>query len=233
LVEAETLYKNSVVSNEIDFISSSSKTLNHTISFVGRTRAEMPDKRKDYLFDENAFEFEILYQDGTSLEVFAHSEFGTREKAEGYVLKLLDPVGKLPSYMRKKLAHVVIHKGNESAFAEHLGHFFVLYSENMDTRIKNHDLEETVFHESVHATLDYIFSDSKKWLKAQRSDCCFVTEYAESNPFGEDLAETALFAYAYYKYPEQLPEKVKIWLKTKLPNRLKFFEEEIYAEYLR
>jgi hypothetical protein len=103
----------------------------------------------------------------------------------------------------------------------------------MDTRIKNHDLEETVFHESVHATLDYLFRDSKGWLEAQRSDCCFVTDYAESNEKREDLAETSLFAYAYYKYPEQLPEKVRTWLKTKIPNRLAFFREHIYEEYLK
>ena len=62
--------------------------------------------------------------------------------------------------MRRMLDHVVIHRGNATAFAEYLGHFFVLYSANIKVRIRNHDLEETVFHEAVHATLDYKYTRS-------------------------------------------------------------------------
>ncbi|WP_196158620.1 hypothetical protein [Reinekea sp. G2M2-21] len=233
VADTVSLFENSVVSNEIDFITEDSTTIGHSLHFLGRVRAEMPDKRSDDLFDADSFHFKISFKDETSINVFSHSSFGSRKKAEKYVIKLLGPLGKLPVYMRDRLSHVVIHKGNETAFSDHLGHFFVVYSENMDIRIGNHDLEETVFHESVHATLDYLFSDNEQWLNAQRLDCCFVTDYAKSHPMGEDLAETSLFAYAYFRYPDQLPKNVKIWLETKIPNRLSFFRDQIFESYLR
>jgi len=133
---------------------------------------------------------------------------------------LLGPVGKLPMLMRKKLAHIVILKGNESAFAEDKGHFFSIYSENIDIRYENNDLEETVFHESVYATLDEIYAGSEVWLSAQRSDNGFITNYAERNPNKEDLAESALFAYTYLKFPDRLPAYVITWMENMMPNRL-------------
>jgi len=126
--------------------------------------------------------------------------------------------------MRSKLDHVVIHKGDETAFGEADGHFFVLYSDNIRTRIRNHDLEETVFHESVHATLDIPFANSRKWRKAQKADGQFVTEYAKRNPAKEDLAETALFAYTYFQHPARLSPELQSKLEQQIPNRLKVLE---------
>ena len=67
-------------------------------------------------------------------------------RALASVKPVAEAVGKLPTFMRRTLDHVVIHRGDETAFGESDGHFFVLYSENIKTRIRNHDLEETVFH---------------------------------------------------------------------------------------
>lgn len=47
-----------------------------------------------------------------------------------------------------------------------------LYSDNIRTRIHNHDLEETVFHESVHATLDEKYLRARKRHNAQRQTTC-------------------------------------------------------------
>ena len=135
------------------------------------------------------------------------------------------PLARLPIVMREKLSHVVLHSGNETAFAEDKGNFFVLYSENMEIRAANKDLDETVFHESVHATLDYRYLRSKEWRAAQANDNAFITKYAMSNPGKEDMAESALFVYALLKYPGRLPVGIETWLRTNLPNRIEFFGE--------
>lgn len=111
----------------------------------------------------------MSYADDTSIDILVSSDFVTREEAAHYAEMVIDPVGKLPMPMRKRLAHIVILRGNETAFAEDNGHFFVMYSENMNTRHDNNDLEATVFHESVHATLDEVFSASTEWMAAYRS----------------------------------------------------------------
>lgn len=86
-------------------------------------------------------------------------------------------------------------RGDETAFCEREGYFFVLYSENIKTCIRNHDLEETVFFESVNATLHKKYARLKKCWAAQKTDWGFVTKYAKRNPEGEGLLESGLFAW--------------------------------------
>jgi len=224
-VKASTgpLFPNSVASNNIDFITASDPSAFVSLRFHMRDRREMPDKRKNVLFDNETFVFQASFTDGEIIEIRVHSDFRTREDAAHYAHMVTNPLGKLPSSMRKELSHVVIHEGDETAFGEDKGHFFVLYSENMQTRLRNHDLEETVFHESVHATLDLQHASSSGWIAAQRADDVFITEYAAKNPEKEDLAETALFAVTLLKHPDRLPPQVEHWLTVNIPNRLDYF----------
>ncbi|MDA5092738.1 hypothetical protein O2N63_01390 [Aliiroseovarius sp. KMU-50] len=217
---AETLYPNSVVSNDLEFIKTSDPSVYECLRPKGRAQAEMPDKRGGPLMVDNTIQFDAIYSDGASVDIWVHPSLGS--SATTYATHAAEAIGKLPSFMRSKLDHVVILKGDESAFSEDMGHFFVLYSENMNKRISTHDLEETVFHESVHATLDAEYARSSAWEKAQRRDGGFLTEYAQNNPNGEDMAETALFAYAMTRTPGRLPAAVESGVKDAVPNRLAF-----------
>jgi len=195
------------------------------LEFTGNASRELVDKRTDELVDHNAFVFRVYYADDTTIEILASSAFPSREQAAHYANMLLRPVGQLPPEMRQRLSHIVVLQGNETAFAEHEGHFFVVYSENMDFRSSNHDLEETVFHESVHATLDEIYLESEEWLNAQRLDDIFITKYAQRNPYKEDMAESALFVYTYLMNPDRLPPYVANWVEKMMPNRVEFFKK--------
>jgi hypothetical protein len=226
---AKPLFKNSIVSTEFDFITSDDPNAFESLRFLGQGTREMPDKRNDKLKAKDTFIFEARFRDDSKVEIWAHSSFGSMEVAERYALMLSGPLGTLPELMRKKLSHVVIHKSDLTAFAESDGHFFVLYSENMETRVRNHDLEETVFHESVHATLDLKHSKSKAWLSAQKADDDFITEYAASNLTKEDLPESALFTYTMLKHPGRLPSEVEKWVHKHMPNRLAFFRR-VFSE---
>ena len=183
----------------------------------------MPDKRRDELFANGVFSYSAQFEDGTSVEIWVHPDVGSREAARKLALQAADPIGKLPTIMRSRLDHVVIHEGDETAFAEDRGRFFVLYSENMANRLRNHDLEETVFHEAVHATLDHPRLKSAEWKDAQRADGGFVTRYARRNPNKEDMAESALFAWALLIHPGRLPEMIEQRVNSIMPNRLKYF----------
>ena len=165
------------------------------------------------------------YTDGTSVGLWAHQDFKTKQRALTSVKPVAEAVGKLPTFMRKTLDHVVIHVGDETAFGESEGHFFVLYSENIKTRIRNHDLEETVFHVSVHATLDKRYANSSKWKKAQKADGDFITKYAKRLPKKEDLAESGLFAWTMIMHPGRLPAKIEARARKIMPSRIAFFEE--------
>jgi hypothetical protein len=184
----------------------------------------MPDKRNDILFAENVRTFTASYADGTTVGLWVHPDIATKDEATALVTPVAEAVAKLPTAMRSLLRHVVIHAGDETAFAEDLGRFFVLYSDNIRSRISTHDLQETVFHESVHATLDIPHAESAAWLAAQSADAAFVTTYAAENPQDEDMAESALFAWAMVKHPGRLPPDIAGVVTALIPNRLAYFE---------
>lgn len=218
-------FENSIVSNDIDFIASNDPTAKSSTEYLGTFSREMPDKRNDSLFDERAHVFKMTFTDSAVVEILAHSDFADVNEAMRYSNMLAGPIGKLPFSMRDTLSHVVIHKGDQTAFSEHLGHFFVLYSENMETRIHNNDLEETIFHESVHATLDHEHREASQWIEAQRADGVFVTNYAAQNPDGEDFAESALFAYTLKYHPNRISTGLRDWLVTNVPNRIAYLNK--------
>lgn len=224
----DPLFPNSIVSTEIDFIRDMDEDKFESILFLGREDKEMPDKRTDQLFDTNTFVFQVNFTEGNPIEIWAHSSFSTEAAAEGFAQKIVNRLGKLPDIMRNNISHVVLHRGNETAFAEAEANFFVVYSENIDVRISNNDFEETIFHESVHATLDAIHLQNTQWLLAQQNDNSFITEFAENNPNKEDLAETALFVYTFNNFPERLPQNVREWMSDNLTNKMNFITTTIF-----
>lgn len=211
-------YQNSVVSNDFAFITPDDPNAFVCLFQIGTGTREMPDKRHDDLFADEVAIFQVQFSDGVTTQIWAHPDLG--DTAPDYARKVARAMGHLPTMMRNPLSHVVLLDGNETAFAEDLGRFFTIYSENIDDRISTDDLEETIFHESVHASLDVPLASSKQWQDAQRADADAITRYASENLDGEDLAETALFAYAYLATPGRLPATVVANIETRIPNRL-------------
>lgn len=227
---ADTLFPNSVVSNDIEFLSTDDVSAFYCLKHFGTETREMPDKRSDELMADGVHDFEAWFLDGTAVGIWAHPSVGDTEQAKVIANQVTGPLGRLPSFMRQRLRHVVIHHGDETAFAEDLGQFFVLYDGNMAKRVSTNDLEETVFHESVHATLDASFGQSGTWRAAQAADTRFVTDYAASLPDQEDLAETALFAYTYFQRPERLDDALRANLEATIPNKLTALESLFAAD---
>lgn len=223
--QAPPLFVNSIVSTDIDFIHSDDPSSFETFEYLYQDIKEMPDKNSDELIDSSAFVFLLSFNDGDELEIWANSDFETIDSAEFYVEKLTDPLGKLPSFMRQKINHVVLHKGDETAFAESAGHFFMMYSENILDRIATNDIEETVFHESVHASFEIDHIETNAWKRAQKKDAAFVTEYGQDFPIREDMAESAIFVYTLIYHPDRLSSETRDWLSTNLSKRIDFFEE--------
>jgi hypothetical protein len=226
----EPLYENSVVSNDLEFIRTDDPSSFESASFLGRKKKEMLDKRGDELFDPKVYAFKVTFKDKVTTEIWAHRSFDNDRELQKLIGLIGDALGKLPPLMRRKLSHVVLHQGDEVAFGEEEGHFFVLYSENAFKRVKTHDLEETIFHEAAHATLEKDHAEAAKWLEAQRKDGGFITKYAARLPLKEDLPESALFAYALLKFPGRLPAKVEASIREVMPNRLAYFEALFAAD---
>ena len=196
------------------------------LRYLGQSSREMPGALDtDELIVSEVYTFEVGFADRSQVGIWVHPSVGAQKDAEELADLFVKPLGRLPTAMRQRLSHLIIHSGDHTAFGEHLGHFFVVYADNVRKRIATHDLEETVFHESVHATLDAEWAKDAEWRQAQASDGAFITEYAAKKPDGEDLAESALFAFTYLMHPERLPPEVVRGIETIMPARLSFFEK--------
>lgn len=224
-VAANPIFPNSVVSNDLPFIRPGDIGAYRCLVYEGATRAEMPDSRGGELFADGVRVFRAGFADGSSVPLWLHPDIGSRSVARDYAETVARALGELPSFMRETLDHVVIHAGDASAFAEDAGNFFVLYTRNIDKRVSTGDLPHTVFHESVHATLDQRWLQDRRWKRAQASDGGFVTEYAASRPDKEDLAESALFAWTMTMHPGRLPARVEDAVRRIMPARLALLGE--------
>lgn len=222
---AEPLFHSSVVSNDLDFIREDDPEAEFCLQYLGASRAEMPDKRSDILFVDDVHVFRAVFAQSNAIEIWVHPEVGAKADAQSIADPVLRAIARLPQPMRELLNHAVIHEGNETAFAEDRGRFFVMYTENIRSRISSQDISETVFHESVHATLDVPHAASPEWQAAQEADGDFVTEYAREFPEKEDLAESALFAWTVLKHPWRLPPEIEAKVVEVMPNRLAYFQE--------
>ena len=216
------LYPSSVVGTDFDVIQEGDPDAFDRLESRGVGLPEMPDKRGDAPLRQKAFLFVAHFKDGTSVLLSIDADFGTEEEARNEALRYTPRLGRLPTSLRTGVDRVVVHKGGEdtTAFSD-LG-LMVLYSENATKRIGTHDLEETVFHESVHAAWDELHASSPAWLEAQKRDGRFITDYAAKNPEGEDLAESALFAYALTHHPKRIPSSDATRIHKSIPARIEF-----------
>lgn len=221
-LQAAPLFPNSVTSNDIDFIREKDRSAFSCIGYMGTERREMPSKLSNDLFQDGVHVFEMNFKDGTRVEILVSGEIGAKSRAKNVAMQLAGPLGKLPTMMRDPLQHVVINKGDATASAEEKAQFFILYDANMAKRIGTRDLEETVFHETMHASLQQKMLNSAAWKKAVRKDRGFVTEYARTHK-GEDFAESGLFAYTALRHPERLGDAVFEGVNRIMPNRIAFF----------
>lgn len=224
-------YRSSVVGTDFDFITTDDPSTFQSLKFVEAEPAEMPDKRfEDGPLFKDAFVFEAKFTDGAKVNLYIDQGFGSKEAAKVEARRYVDPLGRLPAILRKGVNRLVVHQGGKETTAFSDVGLIVIYSENATQRISTHDLEETIFHESVHAAWDASYAHCEGWQRAQHADGNFATVYAKSKPGLEDLAETALFAYTILYHPQRLPDEDRMDLQKSIPHRIAFIAELFAAD---
>jgi hypothetical protein len=222
----EPIYRSSVVGTDFDFIIDEDPDTFDRLEEKGKGLAEMPDKSdRSAALRQEAYLFVAHFNDGTRVNLAIDADFETQGAARTEALRYTPRLGKLPTALRRGVSRLVVHKGGEDVTAFSDIGLMVLYSDNATKRIKTHDLEETIFHESVHAAWDKTYASSEEWIAAQKKDGGFVTEYAKKNPKKEDLAESALFAYILIHRPDRIPAEEAAKIGRVIPNRTAFIEK--------
>lgn len=217
-------YGSSVVGTNFDYITDADPSCFESVEFQGVGKFEMPDKTADRELFQPAYGFLAKYKDGTKVHLAIDAEFESEAAARKEADKYLVRLGKLPTALRKGVERLVLHRGHPDTTAFSDQGLIVVYSDNASRRIQTHDLEETLFHESVHAAWDAEHRNSKAWKQAQEADGVFVTNYARKNPRTEDLAESALFAFTLIHHPDRIPSKDAAEIRTAIRARIRFVE---------
>lgn len=192
------------------------------IYYEGRGVRQMWDKRQDDEFDHNTYIFSAHFSDMPPFEIVLNPEFASEAAARAEADRYGHRLGQIPLVFRHGIRRLGIHKGDEG-FHAGAGKIFV-YSEMSDRRISQNRLAESLLHESIHATLDAEYRLSPEWIQAQEQDNAFMTRYAASRPDREDLAETALFAYALLRHPGRIPPVDSRDILARVPARIAFIE---------
>lgn len=216
-------YRSSITATDFDFITESDPSTFVDIKYVSKGKYEMPDKRSgDHALRQQAFLFSASFKDKTKVNIYIDADFETQDAAMTEAKRYVHRLGKLPTSLRKGVERLVVHQGGKDTTAFSDIGLIVVYSENATKRISTHDLEETVFHESVHAAWDKAHAKSERWVRAQAADNAFVTVYGKTKPTREDLAESAIFAYTLLHHPERIPAADAKKIKKAIPNRIEY-----------
>lgn len=190
------------------------------LSYQGRAIRQMWDKRVDGEADENTFLFTAHYRDSPPIDIILNPEFGTPQEARAEAMRYVYRLGQLPLILRAGIGQLGIHKGKQG-FHAGTGKIF-MYQDQSSLRISQDKLEESLFHEAVHSSLDAKHRLAPAWQAAQASDGRFVTTYAASRPEREDLAESMLFAFALLKHPGRIPPVDSRDILAAIPARIDY-----------
>jgi hypothetical protein len=206
-----------------DIIQATDPSLFTCMEYAGRGMRQIWDKRINGEPVVNAFLFIARYSDGTNTEIAINPEFSTKEYAGEEAKRYVKALGQLPTSLRKGIKRFSVHKGRKG-FHAGTGQI-VVYAETADNRFSYKHLEESLFHEAVHASWDDDHRLSTGWINAQKMDNRFLTKYGQNSPEREDLAETALFAYAISHHPDRLPPVDTADTLNAVPQRIEYIKK--------
>jgi hypothetical protein len=185
----------------------------------GQAARQIWDKRVDGEPVVEAHVFVARYSDGAVIEIGVNPEFD-ESVAAVQALRFAYPLGQLPTSLRAGIERFSIHAGDEG-FHAGTGQI-VVYTEMADFRASYAHLEESLFHEAVHASWDEAHRLAPDWMAAQAADGGFLTDYAAESPEREDLAETALFAFAILHHPDRFPPVDTADTLAAVPHRIDY-----------
>ena len=179
-----------------------------------------------YELVSDAHLFRAEFSDGTSIAMRAHPEIGDVNAATAEVDRYTKALGQLPHVLRADVCRFAVRHGDETATASFREGMSV-QTGNMDVRIGDNRMEETLFHEAIHTSLDHkhSYGRSQDWLDAQEADGKWLTSYGRENPDSEDFAETALYAWALMNHPDRVPDDQAAAWSERVPNRIAYLED--------
>ncbi len=189
---------------------------------------QMFDRRHGWI-NTTPFRFQAEFSDNLVIEVQVNPEFESKLMAEEIALQYLLAIGQLPTYLRKDVDTIWLHKGVED-FGGGNNNLLIHHGRGLEYKEQG-ILEEIFLHEATHTSLDSYHLSSPEWIAAQEHDGQYISDYARDNSETEDLAETFPLCFALKYKASVLSEDVIQTIKETIPNRLIYCDVVFFDGY--
>ena len=197
------------------------------VTYTGRGVRTIFDSRVGRSIEVNAYLFEARYSSGT-LEFQVNPEFGSVDAARVEVDAYASPIGRMPAVLMSGVVYVTVNAGTNlfrSAVGGPWHGGVIIHTGNGAELIRRGFIEEVLFHEAAHVTLDIDHANAPGWRAAQEADGEFITDYARRLPDTEDVAESLLPYFALRYRPDRLLSGERTAIAETIPNRTQYFDE--------
>lgn len=205
-----------------DIITESDPTTFRRLDDAGRGSRVMFDRRLDRYATFNAYLFNAYYSDGLKIEIQVNPEFGSQAAARAEAAKYAPVIGRLPVYLRVDVKTSWIHRGMEPFGGGNNN--LLIHTGQAASYVADGVLEETLFHEAAHTSMDSRHATSAGWRAAQAADAEFISTYARDNPTREDIAESVLPWFAVRHRSDRISTELADTIRTTIPNRIAYFD---------
>jgi hypothetical protein len=220
--EGPSLFRDGAVFLAPDTITENDPTALLNVTFFANGTRNIPDNRVQNDVDTLVNIFTASFTGGKQITVMVNAEI-LFSQAEIEANRYARIVGQLDPIVREEIDVLWIHAG-DATFSGNPGGIVIHTGRANQSLVPQGFLEETMAHESVHATLDALYLQSQEWFDAQRRDVTFPTDFAREFPETEDLAES-YGAYLIVQNAERNPPDLVNRIRDGIPARLQFFAD--------
>ena len=226
-----------------DLLTAADPSALSVVAYVGRGERLIFDYRVFDWITVDAYLFEARIG-GRIVEFQVNPEFQSEQASREQVDVYAPALGRLPAVLLSRLDNVHVNAGrpdHPDAIRGHpdgiRGPRRVFGGNWFDRSITVHTgrgeeyrrdgfLEEVLFHEGAHVSVDELVKATPEWRVAQQADGGFVSAYARDNPDREDVAESILPYFAVRFRPERLRPGQGQAIEEAIPSRLEYFDAQ-------
>ena len=160
-----------------------------SVTYVGRRMREFWDRPAETWVTIDVYLFNVRYS-RRQVEFQLHPHFGSREAARSEVDTYAPALGRLPAVLLTGAKEVEISAVDALWQGNDVEGIFHIYTGQGEELIRNGFLEEVLFHEGGHVSLDRDHKNSAGWRAAQQADGVFISEYGRDYPDDEVVRRT-------------------------------------------
>lgn len=208
-----------------NIITASDPSVFKELSDGGEAMRKVFDRRISDWAETKVWLFKVVYADRAEpTEVQGNKEFSDVAKARSLALKYAKAVGQLPACLRRDVRSITIHDGEQPFGGGN--HNILIHVQQAVKLEKDGILEEVLFHEATHTSIDGDHKEAAGWIGAQKADGGFISTYAAENPVREDLAESFLSYFAVKYRRSRISGEAYSAITKAIPARMAYFESQ-------